>query len=178
MNLRQKKRLQPPEVAHEQFQESAAFLNVVHQSLAHQGVAKLEAVELGLREALFKDARRVLQQLYNQPGLQVPDDASRPGEKCHPDRVKDIHTLFGTIQVRRNYFYQPVSQTGRFPLDQALGSVHSFSPALVRLSARAAAQQGYESASQDLLALASAGFCRWFFPSASPPLCAVVCGLC
>jgi hypothetical protein len=114
----------------------------------------LEAVELGLREALFKDARRVLEELYNQPGLQVADNASRPGEKCHPDRVKDIHTLFGTIQVRRNYFYQPRSQTGRFPLDQALGLVHSFSPALVRLSGRAAAQEGYESASQDMLALA------------------------
>jgi len=154
MNPRQKKKLQPLEVAHEQFQETAAFLNVVRQSLALQGIANLEAVELGLREALFKDARRVLEQLYNQPGLNVRDNASRPGEKCHPDRVKDIHTLFGTVQVRRNYFYQPATQTGRFPLDQALGLVHSFSPALVRLSARAAAQEGYESASQDLLALA------------------------
>jgi len=154
MSPRQKKKLQPQEVAHEQFQETAAFLNIVRQSLAHQGITNLEAVELGLREALFKDARRVLEQLYNQPGLKVPDNASRPGEKCHPDRVKDIHTLFGTIQVRRDYFYQPLTQTGRFPLDQALGLVQSFSPALVRLSARAAAQEGYESASQDLLALA------------------------
>jgi len=141
-------------VAHEQFQESVAFLNVVRHSLASQGIANMEAVELGLREALFKDARRVLEELYKQPGLQVPDNASRPGEKCHPDRAKDIHTLFGTIQVCRDYFYQPGKQTGRFPLDQALGLVHSFSPALVRLSARAAAQEGYESASQDLLALA------------------------
>jgi hypothetical protein len=114
----------------------------------------MAAVELGLREALFKDARQVLEDLYNQPGLQVPDNASRPGEKCHPDRAKDIHTLFGTIQVCRDYFYQPGQQTGRFPLDHALGLVHSFSPALVRLAARAAAQAGYESASQDLLALA------------------------
>jgi len=56
--------------------------------------------------------------------------------------------------VSRNYFYQPETQTGRFPLDQALGLVHSFSPALVRLAARAAAKEGYESASQDLLAQA------------------------
>ena len=126
----------------------------MRQSLARQGVTNLEAVELGLREALFKDARRVLEQLYSQPGLQVPDNTSRPGEKCHPERVKDIHTLFGPIQISRNYFYHPATQTGRSPLDQALGLVQSFSPALVRLSARAAAQQGYESASQDLLALA------------------------
>jgi len=114
----------------------------------------MEAVELGLREALLKDGRVLLQKLYNQPDLSVPDNASRPGEKCHPARAKDIHTLFGPIEVCRNYFYQPETQTGRFPLDQALGLVHSFSPALVRLAARAAAKEGYESASQDLLAQA------------------------
>lgn len=110
----------------------------------------MEAVELGLREALFKDGRKLLERLYNQDGLQVPDNASRPREKCHPQRAKDIHSLFGTLELRRNYFYDPQTDTGRFPLDQALGLLHSFSPALVRLSARAAAKEGYESASQDL----------------------------
>jgi len=114
----------------------------------------MEAVELGLRQALFKDGRALLEKLYNQTDLSVPDNASRPGEKCHPARAKDIHTLFGTIAVGRDYFYQPETQAGRFPLDQALGLIHSFSPALVRLAARAAAQEGYESASQDLLAQA------------------------
>ena len=84
----------------------------------------------------------------------MPDNASRPGEKCHPQRSKDIHTLFGVIAVRRNYFYEPGTHTGRCPLDQALGLVHSFSPALVRLAARAAAKEGYESASEDLRAQA------------------------
>lgn len=129
-------------------------MNVVRQDLARHGVANLEAVELGLREALLKDGRALLETLYNQPDLRVPDDASRPGEKCHPDRAKDVHTLFGPIQVRRHYFYHPASQTGRFPLDQALGLVQSFSPALVRLCARAAAKESYESASEDLLAQA------------------------
>jgi hypothetical protein len=114
----------------------------------------MEAVELGLREALFKDGRALLERLYNQTGLSVPDNTSRPGEKCHPERSKDIHTLFGTIAVCRDYFYQPETKAGRVPLDQALGLVHSFSPALVRLAARAAAKEGYESASQDLLAQA------------------------
>jgi hypothetical protein len=114
----------------------------------------MEAVELGLREALFKDGRGLLEKLYNQTGLSVPANASQPGEKCHPERAKDIHTLFGIIAVRRNYFYQPETNTGRLPFDQALGLVHSFSPALVRLAARAAAKEGYESASQDLLAQA------------------------
>lgn len=127
---------------------------MVRQNLARHGVANLEAIELGLRQALFKDGRALLEELYRQPDLSVPDNASRPGEKCHPDRAKDIHTLFGTIAVHRHYFYHPESQTGRFPLDQALGLVQSFSPALVRLCARAAAKEGYESASEDLLAQA------------------------
>lgn len=114
----------------------------------------MEAVELGLREALFKDGRQLLQKLYSQPGLNVPDNTSQPGEKCHAQRAKDIHTLFGTIEVGRNYFYRPETRTGRFPLDQALGLIHSFSPALVRLAARSAAKEGYESASDDLLAQA------------------------
>jgi hypothetical protein len=114
----------------------------------------MEAVELGLREALFKDGRVLVEKLYNQPGLSVPDNASRPGEKCHPQRSKDMHTLFGVIAVRRNYFYDPQTHAGRCPLDQALGLVHSFSHALVRLAARAAATEGYESASGDLLAQA------------------------
>jgi len=98
----------------------------------------------------------LLEQLCNQPGLAVPDNASRPGEKCHPDRAKDIDTLFGVIQLKtgRHYFYDPATNTGRFPLDQALGLVHSFSPAVVRLAARAAAKEGYAAASEDLLAQA------------------------
>lgn len=127
---------------------------MVRQNLARHGVANLEAVELGLREALLKDGRALLEALYNQPDLSVPDDASRPGEKCHPDRVKNLQTLFGPITVRRHYYYDPQCQTGRFPLDQALGLIQSFSPALVRLCARAAAKEGYESASADLLAQA------------------------
>lgn len=117
-------------------------------------MANLEAVELGLREALFKDGRKLLESLYNQEGLCVPDDASRPGEKCHAQRAKDIRTLFGVIRVRRNYYYCPETQTGRCPLEKALGLVESFSPAVARLSARAAAKEGYESASEDLLAQA------------------------
>jgi Uncharacterised protein family (UPF0236) len=150
----QKKKLQPQEVAQEQFQETTAFLRLVRQSLASQGVANMEAVEMGLREALLKDGRTLLEKLYNQPDLSVPDNTSGPGEKCHPHRAKEIQTLFGTIEVNRNYFYRSQTNTGRCPLDQALGLVHSFSPALVRLAARAAAKEGYESASQDLLAQA------------------------
>jgi hypothetical protein len=65
-----------------------------------------------------------------------------------------MHSIFGPVALQRHYYYAPATGTGRFPLDEALGLVESFSPALVRLGARAAAREGYEAASEDLLALA------------------------
>jgi hypothetical protein len=127
---------------------------LARQDLSRNGVRNCEAIELGLREALLKDGRRLLEQLYAQAELSVPDNASRPGEKSHPSRKFQMHSIFGVVELRRHYFYSPASGTGRFPLDEALGLVESFSPALVRLAARAAAREGYQAASQDLAALA------------------------
>lgn len=127
---------------------------MVRQDLERNGVRNCEAIELGLREALLKDGRRLLEQLYAQAQLSVPDNASRPGEKAHPDRMLQMHSIFGVVELHRHYFYSPATGTGRFPLDEALGLVESFSPALVRLAARAAAREGYEAASEDLAALA------------------------
>ncbi len=117
-------------------------------------MGNLEAVELGLRQALLKDGRHLLEQLLQNAEAHLADNTSRPGERCHPDRPKPVQTIFGQIQLRRRYFYHAASQSGRAPLDEALGLMNGFSPALVRLSARAAAREGYEAASQDLLALA------------------------
>jgi hypothetical protein len=65
-----------------------------------------------------------------------------------------MHSLFGLVTLTRDYLYCPATGTGRFPLDEALGLVASFSPALVRLAARAAAKEGYQGAGEDLAALA------------------------
>jgi hypothetical protein len=65
-----------------------------------------------------------------------------------------MRSIFGAVELPHDYFYDPAAGTGRFPLDEALGLVESFSPALVRLATRAAAKEGYEAASEDLAALA------------------------
>lgn len=122
--------------------------------MARNGVRNCAAIELGLREALLKDGRRLLAELYSQTELSIPGNASRPGEKCHPGRKLEMHSIFGPVELRRDYFYSPDEGTGRFPLDEALGLAESFSPALVRLAARAAAREGYAAASEDLAALA------------------------
>lgn len=114
----------------------------------------LEAVELGLREAIAKDARRALETLYRDADLAVAGHAARPGEKRHAGRTKQVETLFGPITLERDYYYDAATGAGRAPLDEALGLVHGYSPTLVRLASRAAARMGYENASADLAALA------------------------
>lgn len=127
---------------------------MARQDLARHGVRNSEAVELGLREALLKDGRRLLGELYSQGQFSIPGNATCPGEKRHPGRKLLMHSIFGPVELTRDYFYCPEKSTGRFPLDEALGLVESFSPALVRLGARAAARGGYHAASEDLQALA------------------------
>jgi hypothetical protein len=64
--------------------------------------------------------------------------------------------MLGWINLRRAYFYSAERQTGRFPLDEALGLVDSYSPGVTRWMCRAAALAGsYQAASQDLLTYAA-----------------------
>jgi hypothetical protein len=115
-------------------------------------VRNLEAVEIGLREALFRDACGILGELLNDPALPVPEDHGRPGEKCHPYRPKEPLTLFGLVPLRRNYYYSEEQQQGRAPLDQALGLWAGYSPGVLRLLCRAAARFPFEVAAAELKA--------------------------
>jgi len=109
-------------------------------------------VEIGLREALFRDACGVLEELLNDPALSVPEDHSRLGEKCHAGRPKAPLTLFGPVSLFRNYYYSEEQQQGRAPLDQALGLWDGYSPGVLRVLCRAAARLPFETAAADLKA--------------------------
>ncbi len=112
-------------------------------------------MELGLREALLKDGRRLLEQLLESVDPSLPKATGQAGEKRHADRPRHIESIFGTLHLKRDYFYSPRTGEGRVPLDQALGLIDSHSPGLVRLASRAAAREGYQAASDDLQALAA-----------------------
>lgn len=126
----------------------------MRQQWEKQGVGNLEAVELGLRQAILKDGCRLLEQLLESLDASLPNGTRQEGEKCHAHRPRHVETIFGTLHLKRDYFYSPATGQGRVPLDQALGLIHSHSPGLVRLASRAAAREGYEAASDDLNALA------------------------
>jgi hypothetical protein len=130
--------------------ETEAFLTLARERLVTEGWTSSDWVESGLRAALLKDGRRLLEHLLNDPTLPIPGDASRPGEKCTAAVPRQVETLFGQLTLRRNYYYAAQTRTGRYPLDRALKLAGTYTPALARLMSRAAAQTGFESGSQDL----------------------------
>jgi len=125
-----------------------------------QGGARAGAwLDEGLRLALHQDGCRLLEELLGDPNLEMEGDECCPGEKCHPNRIKEMETVLGTVRLKRSYFYQPASgaeeSQGRFPLDQALGLINGYSATLAKLMCRAGAMaSGYQAASADLKAYA------------------------
>jgi len=122
--------------------------------LETKGHGNLEWLETGLRAALHKDACTLLGQMLSAPLAAVPGDRLRAGEKRYGQRRKVIETLLGAVEIRRNYYHCPSAQEGRAPLDEALGLIEGYSPALARMMCRAGALSSFQAASADLLAYA------------------------
>jgi hypothetical protein len=144
----------------DQLQETQAFLALAREQLRSGTAGSGAWIDQGLRIALHKDGCRLLEQLLQDPGLDIPGDESEPGEKCHPKRLKEVQTVLGTIRLNRSYFYrgavgEELQGQGRFPLDDALGLINGYSPGMAKLMCRAGAMSsGYEAASADLKAYA------------------------
>ena len=130
--------------------EAEAFLTLARQRLTTEGWTTSDWVETGLRAALLRDGRRLLEGLLNDPTLPLPDDASRPGEKATAAVPRTLETLFGPLTLRRNYYHAAAAGTGRYPLDAALKLEGPYTPALARWMSRAGAQTGFASGSEDL----------------------------
>lgn len=112
----------------------------------------LEAVEVGLREAVYRDLCAILEELLNDPALPIPEDYSQPGEKCHTGRLKEFLSLFGPVPLKRNYYHSETEQEGRAPLDQALGLWAGYSPGVLRVLCRLAARFPFEIAASEFKA--------------------------
>ena len=106
-------------------------------------------LELGLREALLRDGRHALEELFNDSNWRLEHDQTRQDEKCYAARPTTVDTLFGPLCLRRNY-YTDGQGSGRAPLDEALGIVEGCTPALARLMCRAGAVEHYEAAAESL----------------------------
>ena len=114
-----------------------------------------EWIEHGLRDALMLDGNRIIAALYNDRTLLPDEEKPLPFETRYRNRSRHLHTLFGRIQLRRNYHHHAKSGTGRCPLDDLLGLEGAMSPAVARLACRAASRSGsYQEGADDLAAYA------------------------
>jgi hypothetical protein len=155
-NHRSKKKLHE-DACRERCAETQAFIARARAVLSARGPgASPEWIEQGLRDALLLDGKRIIAALYNDRSLLPDDQRPLPGESIHHDRPRRLHTLFGRIQLRRNYHHHANSGSGRCPLDDLLGLEGGMSPAVARLACRAASRAGsYQEGAEDLAAYAS-----------------------
>lgn len=123
--------------------------------LRREGASNTEWIETGLKAALFADAQRMVEDLLNDPEVVVAGASKLPGEKRGGLQEKEVLSMFGSVRIRREYYYSPERGSGRYPLDEALGLENGYTPAVVRLMCRAGARDTYAESSADLLAYAS-----------------------
>ena len=73
----------------------------------------------------------------------IPDDTPPlDGETVHNNRPIPVHTLFGTITLKRRYFHHANSHSGRAPLDLTLDITEHHTPAVAKLICQASANSG------------------------------------
>jgi len=92
--------------------------------------------------------RDVLRWLLALPGLRVPGDNARDGERQVGGQERTAHTLFGDIPLVRNYYHRPADGHGRFPLDEALGLIDGYTPGVAALIGRCAAEHPFQRAEE------------------------------
>ena len=115
------------------------FLVQARQRLTHKEEPEnlTQWLETGLRDAFARDACAIVEELLNDRQL-IPDDTlPLPGETVHNNRPIPVHTLFGTITLKRRYFHHANSHSGRAPLDLILDITEHHTPALAKLICQA-----------------------------------------
>jgi hypothetical protein len=113
--------------------------------LTHSG----SALETGLRAALLEDGRVALGQLL-QDCADLVDAAysPSPGQYFIERRKINLETIFGPVEMWRNYYYD--GQAGGSPADAALGLEGHCTATLAKWICRAGADGSYVKAGTDL----------------------------
>jgi hypothetical protein len=126
-----------------------AFVERAGQTLLRDGVGDIRWLETGLRETSLRACRAMLEGLLTMPGLRIPGDECRKGERRVGKVPRTIHTLFGEIAVKRNWYKAAEDDSGRFPLDETLRLIDGYTPALAGLICRSAAREAFVNARED-----------------------------
>jgi len=106
-------------------------------------------LEVHFRKILLTAGSQVFGRLLQQRVDQMDADYPPRAEQIRMGRRPlTTATLFGQVQIQRDYYYD--GDKGHCPADAALGLEGCCTPALARLICRSAAQQPYGAASRDL----------------------------
>jgi hypothetical protein len=71
--------------------------------------------EVGLRDALLRDGRRMIEALLNDRQLLPDHPSAKPLETRHANRLLEVQTFFGRIKLRRSYYHHRKNGHGHFP---------------------------------------------------------------
>ena len=106
-------------------------------------------METGLRAALLQEGRVALGRLL-QDWADLADAAYSPpvGQHLVERRKLGLDTIFGPVELRRNYYYD--GRAGFCPADAALGLEGHCTPTLAKWLCRAGADGSYVKAGADL----------------------------
>jgi len=101
------------------------------QTPTGSAVQELEGL---VRTALFKPAAVIIGGLLQRAADRI-DAAYQPkaGEHRKDRESLQVQCLFGTFQLRRDYYHHPGTDCGHHPVDAALGLEGSYTPGLARL---------------------------------------------
>lgn len=117
-------------------------------ALRVNGLGDIGWLEDSLRKCSNQACLQILLGLLQTPGIRIPGDEPREGERKVAGVDRTLHTIFGAGPIQRNWFKSPEGE-GRFPLDEALGLIDGHTPRLAGLIARGAASAPFEQAASD-----------------------------
>lgn len=121
------------------------------QAAEPHGVA-VQELEILVRTAVFQSANQLVGFLLQQAADRI--DAAyqpQPGQQRKGRAAFQVHGIFGSFELRRDYYYHEGKQQGHYPADAALGLEGDNTPALARLVCLEGADEAsYEKAEKHL----------------------------
>lgn len=97
------------------------------------GVA-VQQLEVLVRTAIFKPANALIGLLLQKAADRI--DAAyqpKPGQQRKGRETLQVHGIFGSFELARDYYYHEGKKQGHYPADAALGLERDNTPALARL---------------------------------------------
>lgn len=112
----------------------------------------VQELEFLIRTAIFKPANQIIGLLLQQAAERIDSSYQPlPGEHYKGKQTLSVQGIFGSLEIRRDYYYHEGKKLGHYPADDALGLEGSSTPALARLTCLVGADQpGFERAQRHL----------------------------